>query len=605
MRRLNLKPGLYVLLSILAFLSVSSMNSDNGDVDQATEEKEESTSEKNIPGFEFLKEEAFSCSGQTNTVKIYRHEKTGLEFVLIPGGSFQMGSPSGEKGREDHEGPVHTVTVKPFLICRTECTQKVWDKIGGRDHRNWRGSDLPIEDVSWDECISWCKKAGFRLPTESEWEYACRAGTSTPYYFGTSESDLGNYEWYESNSSSKIHSVGSKSPNAFGLFDMHGNVCEWCQDNWLGDYSGAPTNGSSWESRSSYGSSRESRGPYLRIFRGGCYFCSPQYCRSAIRDGEDPYWSWDYHGFRPALSIPPCGRIAFGGCNTLCDVEADSECMVTNVQTNKKWAIDDTIRQNIIGMFVKDVDQILSPFLVAPGRIGYKGCPPSGGNYSYYLKHYELKDQSLLMMLFSEGQVIDVDVIKPCVKWGKVFFDVSEKEMSTAIKIATRHMCQQIEKGKDIEKEFRISSELHLKAERYRLVNLNHMNDNMNVYEVMALRRYQTNQIVELVFVNNNELKYHVIVDMDDQVVVPTYWIPIYWELGNALDIDKTSYYKGDRLFIDSPKPCEVKVFYNPYNEYDPKRRVLELIYYKHAPYGRIEELKRVQVDMDKKTIIR
>ena len=260
MRRLNLKHGLYVLLSILPFLSVPCVNSDHVDADQAIEGKTEPTIEDHIPGFEFLNEQTFSCGGQTNTVKIYCHLKTGLEFVLVPGGSFQMGSPSGEKGRNDDEEPVHTVTVKPFLICRTECTQKAWDMIDGEDQRKWKGPDLPIDEVTWDDCISWCRKAGLRLPTESEWEYACRAGTSTLYYFGTSESDLGNHAWYHGNSSSKTHSVGSKSPNAFGLFDMQGNLSEWCQDNYFSAYFYAPTNGSSWESRSSYGLSRELRG---------------------------------------------------------------------------------------------------------------------------------------------------------------------------------------------------------------------------------------------------------------------------------------------------------------------------------------------------------
>ena len=131
------------------------------------------------------------------------------------------------------------------------------------------------------------------------------------------------------------------------------------------------------------------------------------------------------------------------------------------------------------------------------------------------------------------------------------------------------------------------------------------MNGNMLAYKVMAIRRHETTKIVELVFMNNNELKYHVIVDMVDQVVVPTYWTPTFWNLENAIYLDESSYYKGDRLFLDSPEPCEVKVFYNPYNEYDPKRRILELTYYKHAPGGRIEVLKRVQVDMDNETIIR
>ena len=111
---------------------------------------------KTVEGFTYLREETFSCNGETNTVKIYRHEKTGLEFVLVPGGSFMMGSEDGD----DDEEPVHRVTVKPFLLCRTECTQAAWDRIGGEDSRHWNGDDLPIEGVNWNDCTAWCRKGG-------------------------------------------------------------------------------------------------------------------------------------------------------------------------------------------------------------------------------------------------------------------------------------------------------------------------------------------------------------------------------------------------------------------------------------------------------------
>ncbi|MFH1998514.1 MAG: formylglycine-generating enzyme family protein, partial [Planctomycetota bacterium] len=243
-----------------------------------------------MPGFSYLKEETFSCGGQTNTVKIYRHDKTGLEFVLVPGGSFMMGSDDGSSD----EKPVHRVSIKPFLLCRTECTQEAWDRIGGKDSRKWRGSNLPIENVSWDACTAWCQKAGLRLPTEAEWEYACRAGTSFSYCFGDSDSSLSGYAWYDGNSGNKTHPVGEKKENAFGLYDMPGNVWEWCQDGYHDSYSGAPSDGSAWDSGAS------SR----RVDRGGSWDLDSRYCRSANRNRYTPDCCYDYLGFRPALSCP-------------------------------------------------------------------------------------------------------------------------------------------------------------------------------------------------------------------------------------------------------------------------------------------------------------
>jgi formylglycine-generating enzyme required for sulfatase activity len=117
------------------------------------------------------------------------HEKTGLAFVLIPAGSFLMGSPDTETNREDDETQ-HEVTVPAFLLCKTECTQAAWVRGGGSDSSHFKGDSLPVEEVSWDDCQAWCEKLGLRLPSEKEWEYACRAGTETAYWSGGDESDL-------------------------------------------------------------------------------------------------------------------------------------------------------------------------------------------------------------------------------------------------------------------------------------------------------------------------------------------------------------------------------------------------------------------------------
>ena len=250
-----------------------------------------------VSGFTHLKKESFSCGGQTHTVEIYRHDRTGLEFVLVPGGSFEMGSNSGDSD----EKPVHRVNVKDFLICRTEVTQGIWEKIMGESPWSGEkyvreGQDYAAAYISWDDCDSFCDKTGLRMPTEAEWEYACRAGTSTKYCFGSSDSGLGNYAWYDDNADEVgeeyAHRVARKKANAFGLFDMHGNVWEWCSDKWHDNYNGAPTDGSSWESS----------GSSLRVFRGGGWHNNSGHCRSALRNRLDPRMRLYNPGFRPALS---------------------------------------------------------------------------------------------------------------------------------------------------------------------------------------------------------------------------------------------------------------------------------------------------------------
>jgi len=245
-----------------------------------------------VPGFSFIGEETFFCGGESRRVKIYSHRSTGLEFVLVPGGTFKMGSPSWDG--ESDEFPSHPVTVKPFLLCRTECTQDAWDRIGGDDNRSFEGGSLPIEGVSWKACADWCHRAGLRLPTEAEWEYSCRAGTRSKYSFGNTDEDLDPYAWHRDNSNGSPHAVGQKRPNALGLHDMHGNVWELCSDRAHENYRNAPADGSSWESGTNT----------KRVKRGGSFLShDPEYCRSANRGQGSFDRGSNYAGFRPALSI--------------------------------------------------------------------------------------------------------------------------------------------------------------------------------------------------------------------------------------------------------------------------------------------------------------
>ena len=227
---------------------------------------------------------------------------TGIEFVLIPAGEFDMGSPDDEKGRRGAEGPVHRVKIsKPFYLGKYPVTQKQWREIMGNNPSYFYGcDDCPVEWVSWNDAQKFIKKLNekegtdkYRLPTEAEWEYATRAGTKTRYSFGNDESKLGEYAWYTKNSDVKTHPVGQKEPNPWGLYDMHGNVWEWVQDRWHYDYNGAPTDGSAWES-GSFDS---------RVTRGGGWYNVARYCRSANRN----YYSPDYRkyglGFRLASQV--------------------------------------------------------------------------------------------------------------------------------------------------------------------------------------------------------------------------------------------------------------------------------------------------------------
>lgn len=236
----------------------------------------------------------------------------GPAMVVIPAGEFLMGSPASEAKRDSNEGPPHPVKLKSFALGQTEVTQMQWRQVMGGDPPElyFNGcDDCPVENVSWNDIQGFLKKLNsktgkrYRLPSESEWEYAARAGTRTPFSTGnTITPEQANFDGvYTYNGSSKGRyreqtiAVGSFKPNDFGLYDMHGNVWEWVEDCWHDDYNGAPGDGSAWTSNCA-----ENR----RVLRGGSWNDNPRYLRSAFRYGEAPVYRGDYGGFRVARTLP-------------------------------------------------------------------------------------------------------------------------------------------------------------------------------------------------------------------------------------------------------------------------------------------------------------
>jgi formylglycine-generating enzyme required for sulfatase activity len=223
-----------------------------------------------------------------------------LEMVAIPGGTFMMGAPENEKDSRDSERPQHQVTVQPFFMGKYAVTQAQWRAVAALPQVNkeldpnpsyFKGDDRPVEQISWYDALEFCARLNFRinftpgrdyrLPSEAEWEYACRAGTTTPFYFGeTITTDLANYNGNYTYGNApqgeyreETTTVESFPPNAFGLYDMHGNVWEWCADTWHDNYQGAPKDGSAWINDNDNNI----------LLRGGSWINDPRSCRSASR----------------------------------------------------------------------------------------------------------------------------------------------------------------------------------------------------------------------------------------------------------------------------------------------------------------------------------
>jgi formylglycine-generating enzyme required for sulfatase activity len=198
--------------------------------------------------------------------------KDGLTYVWIPRGTFQMGCSPGDNECFDNERPPHQVTItKGFWLGQTPVTQQAYQRVTGQNPSRFKGASLPIETVNWDEAKAYCAAIGGRLPTEAEWEYAARAGSTGARY-----GNLDEIAWYSGNSGSQTHEVGHKLPNAFGLFDMLGNVLQWTAD-WYGDYQpGAQSDPSGTAS-----------GQHRRL-RGGSWVYGPRAARVSVRSRDPP-----------------------------------------------------------------------------------------------------------------------------------------------------------------------------------------------------------------------------------------------------------------------------------------------------------------------------
>ena len=234
----------------------------------------------------------------------------GVEMILVPGGPFEMGS---AQQREIDE-PLHQVYVAPFYVDKYEVTQAEYERVMGTNPSRWKGAKNPVEQIRWTNAVEYCNARsrleglqpaydpqtwecdfqadGYRLPTEAEWEYAARAGTNTEYFFGDGHAQLKDYAWFKENCTRRPRPVGSREPNPWGLYDVYGNVWEWCHDFYGEDYYRASPE-------------RDPQGPAEgenRVVRGGCWNSRPDECRSAYRNYEDPGYTdtcfgKDIHGF--------------------------------------------------------------------------------------------------------------------------------------------------------------------------------------------------------------------------------------------------------------------------------------------------------------------
>ena len=213
-----------------------------------------------------LKDEVFTVNG------------VHFKMIAVKGGTFQMGATS-EQGDDEteYEKPIHSVTLSSYSIGQTEVTQALWKAVMGSNPSSFKGDDLPVESMSWNDCQEFIKKLNaltgknFRLPTEAEWEYACRGGNKSNGYKYSGSNNIDDVAWYDDNSNSKTHTVATKQPNELGIYDMSGNVCEWCQDRY-----------------GRYDNSRQTNpiGPesgLLRVYRGGGWLDDASYCRSSKR----------------------------------------------------------------------------------------------------------------------------------------------------------------------------------------------------------------------------------------------------------------------------------------------------------------------------------
>ena len=259
-----------------------------------------------------------------------------LEMVLIPAGEFLMGSPDSDTDAETNEKPQHRVRItKPFYLGKYLVTQEQWEVVMGNNPSEFKGPKNPVEQVTWDDCQKFLDKLNAKVARRrkvpvadrAQWEYACRAGSKTRYCFGDDESKLGDYAWYGKNSDNKTHPVGEKKPNAWGLYDMHGNVLEWCQDWWKdGYYNESPVDdptgpatgairmdrGGSWSTRRGTAGRRTARTACLGS-RATAWVCvSPEFRRQPPQSPEPTETKQITNSIGMKLTLVPSGEFMMG-----------------------------------------------------------------------------------------------------------------------------------------------------------------------------------------------------------------------------------------------------------------------------------------------------
>ncbi len=224
----------------------------------------------------------FAMTGKEGSKRTFTVKGVSFTMVPVAGGTFRMGATAEQQNPNDREKPVHSVTLTSYYIGQTEVTQALWEAVMGENPSRFKGADLPVEQVSWDDCQTFIRKLNvltgqsFRLPTEAEWEYAASGGGKSKRHEYAGSNNLETAAWYDGNSDNKTHAVGTKRANEFGLYDMSGNVWEWCQD-WYGSYSSSAQTNPQGPSSGSF-----------RVVRGGCWSSLVWYCRVANRNGYAP-----------------------------------------------------------------------------------------------------------------------------------------------------------------------------------------------------------------------------------------------------------------------------------------------------------------------------
>ena len=239
-----------------------------------------------------------SVASGSNTISIPVKDGISIEMVKVEAGTFMMGATSEMKDPYDWEKPVHQVTLtNDYYMGKYEVTQALWQAVMGNNPSHFKGENLPVETVNWNECQEFISKLNsmtgrkFRLPTEAEWEYAARGGKKSRGYQYSGSRKISDVAWYDEDSGSNTHPVGTKQANELGIYDMAGNVCEWCQD-WYGSYlSSSQTNPIGATSGS------------IRVDRGGCWYAFARFCRSSCRSYCVPVGRFGYIGLRLALSV--------------------------------------------------------------------------------------------------------------------------------------------------------------------------------------------------------------------------------------------------------------------------------------------------------------